>query len=275
MIRHALRHISDIQSVMEDHERFLVVTDYDGTLCPIAATPGEASMPQSVAAAFERVVQSGRATVAVVSGRALSDLEKRISFPVILSGNHGLQIRSREIEFEHPEAKARRPMLVSACETVLATVSRWTGAWVEDKGLTATVHYRNVELQHHREVVWETRRAMSPFCPSFGMRAGKRALEIHPRVGWDKGSALDWIRETLGMQDQSCLCLGDDRTDENMFRVRPGQINIRVGNPERTAAQFHVADPFEVAALLSQLLSGVGSHSTSRKWASAATTTRE
>jgi trehalose 6-phosphate phosphatase len=253
---HALDHLADIAEILSRSERFLVATDFDGTLCPIAASPSAVRIPPEVAQVLERLVQNKRSVVAVLSGRPLDDLADRVPFPVILSGNHGLEIRGPGLAFEHPEARRLRPDLEAVCRTLSATVSRWEGAWVEDKGLTATVHFRSVDDGVYRELVRAVRQSMARFGRVFGMRAGKRAVEIHPRVGWNKGSALSWIRNAIGMREASCVCLGDDRTDETMFVTQVNQINIGVGLRSRSAAQFYLEDPFEVAALLSGILNG-------------------
>jgi trehalose 6-phosphate phosphatase len=253
-MRNALDHLSSIAGIVSRSERFLVATDFDGTLCPIADSPGVVGIPPEVLEVLGRLMRNERCVVAVLSGRPLNDLTGRVPFPVILSGNHGLEIRGPGFAFEHPEAERLRPDLEAACRILSATVSHWSGAWIEDKGLTATVHFRNVKDEAQRELVRAVRQSMGRFGRVFGMRAGKRTVEIHPRIGWDKGSALSWIRNELGMREASCLCLGDDRTDETMFIAHVDQINVRVGLTSRSAAQFYVEDPFEVAALLSGIL---------------------
>ena len=56
------------------------------------------------------------------------------------------------------------------------------------------------------------------FWPMPRSRVRNRALEIGPRVPWDKGKALRCIRANEGPFD-ACVCVGDERTDESMFRA--------------------------------------------------------
>jgi trehalose 6-phosphate phosphatase len=128
-------------------------------------------------------------------------------------------------------------------------IPRWPGAWVEDKGLSATLHYRNVDTPLTSSLLFSVRRRLSEFSGSFAYRAGKKAFEIRPKVGWDKGSALQYIQERTGPFDL-CICIGDDRTDESMFRANPGGINVRVGCGRPTAAPFYVTDPAETGNFL-------------------------
>jgi trehalose-phosphatase len=124
---------------------------------------------------------------------------------------------------------------------------------VEDKALTATVHYRNVDLIDHHALIRAVRQCMAAYDGLFGMRAGRAAIEIHPRVKWNKGTCVRWIKQRLMMEDSVCVCIGDDPTDESMFEANVNQMNIKVGTIGRSAAGFQVADVYEVAALLAHL----------------------
>jgi trehalose-phosphatase len=97
------------------------------------------------------------------------------------------------------------------------------------------------------------RRTVSCFGGSLGLRAGKRALEVRPRVEWHKGSAVDYIRRQAGFEDALCICIGDDVTDETMFRAFPDHLTVRVGWHAGSAAQYYVEDPVGVRELLDQL----------------------
>jgi trehalose 6-phosphate phosphatase len=198
------------------------------------------------------MAESHLVDAAVVSGRALRDLVTRIPPGLAAAGNHGLEIRGPGFDFVHPEAEALRPKVHEAAARVAEVVRRWPGAWMEDKGLSATMHFRNVTRDQHG-LLHAVRRELAQYGPLFALRAGHLALEIRPKVAWDKGSAVEFIRERLGGADL-CLCIGDDRTDETMFRRNRGHINVRVGSGRPTVADFHVADPGEVAILLGHVL---------------------
>ena len=50
-----------------------------------------------------------------------------------------------------------------------------------------------------------------------------------------------------------CIAMGDDRTDEMMFRANRDGFNIRVGLGDPTAASYSLADPAEVAMFLAHV----------------------
>ena len=226
----------------------VIATDFDGTLAPIAARPESVELPASLNPILDRLAESGNALLFVVSGRPLSDLHRRVSVPCVLGGNHGLEVEGRGYRFEHAAAEALRPRLAALCTSIGELLPKWPGAWLEDKRLTATVHFRAIDARAEHGLRVAVRRSLAPFAGEFGLRAGKKALEIHPRVGWNKGQAVNWLREASGIA--SCICIGDDRTDETMFRECSGAISVVVGRSQFTAAQFRVDSPAEVEELL-------------------------
>jgi trehalose-phosphatase len=191
--------------------------------------------------------------IAVISGRPLDDLADRIRLPIILAGDNGLRIEGPGLAFEHAGAKALRPMLAEACQQLHQTVAKWEGAFVEDKSLTGIVHYPKVDGQQHRGLVHEVRHCLAKYGSHLGVRIGQGAIEIHPRVEWDKGSCLAWIKQEKGLEMNPCICIGSDPADESMFAANNGQLNIKVGLAGRSAASLRLSDVSEVAAVLAHI----------------------
>ncbi len=217
------------------------------------AWPSEVHVAPAMFLMLRNLSGAKNAALAVITGRAIEDARCRLPIEVTFAGNHGLEIQGPDFEFVHPGAVRLEPRLAEACDSLEDVVRRWKGAWVERKRLSATLHYRLVDRHAHNALLFASRRCLSPFCGDFALRAGKLALEVRPKVGWDKGSAVRYIRERLGGFD-ACVCLGDDRTDECMFDANRGQINIRVGGlAGSTAAGYYLSDPGEVAIMLSHI----------------------
>ena len=86
--------------------------------------------------------------------------------------------------------------------------------------------------------------------------AGKQVVELRPDLDWDKGRAIFWLLETLGLDLAAVapIYLGDDVTDEDGFRAlrqHASGIGIVVAErPRRTAAHYGLADPGEVLEFL-------------------------
>jgi trehalose 6-phosphate phosphatase len=252
-MRRALGFLPALDACLASGDRVLIATDFDGTLCPLAAMPAAACVPPPMREVLGQMLCSGRLTLAVLSGRALSDLAARVPVPAILAGNHGFEIRGPGIEFEHAEASRWIPQLAAAMDAVRESIAHIAGAWVENKRLTATVHYRQTAPSNHVAVTQAVRRCISRYGATFSLRAGKQAIEVYPRCGWNKGSALTWIREQFGLAGSPCICFGDDRTDESMFAVNAGFPNIHVGPADRTLAQHSVYDYVDLLAVFAHL----------------------
>lgn len=255
---------SEIDRLAKAAKQILLVSDFDGTLCPTADSPLKVVVPAVILEVLGQLSMSRRVAITVVSGRALNDLKRRLPLPIILAGNHGLAVWSPLFTFEHAGALRARPQLAKACVQLRQAVAEWKGAWVEDKTLTAAVHYRNVLRAEHYALMRAVRHCMVPYSALFGMHAGQKVIEIIPRVGWNKGACLAWIRHRLNMEDHGCICIGDDPTDESMFTANINQLNIRVGPSSHSVAQYHVADVFEVASVLARLEQALCAHKLER-----------
>lgn len=241
-----------VDSMLRRARNVLVACDFDGTLCPIASTPAEARVPGYMLDVLRNIAGSERLKLAIISGRALNDVVKRAPIGnVIFAGNHGLEIRGGGIVFEHADARRLRPALEQQCRDLAGIIERWRGAWVEDKYFSATVHYRGVSPSEHDNLRRAVRGYVVGRNASIGLRAASKALELYPKVRWDKGTALAYIREHSGPFDLS-VAIGDDATDEHMFR-ECREISIKVGPGRSGLAAMQVAEPSGVAVFLQHL----------------------
>jgi trehalose 6-phosphate phosphatase len=249
--------LAEIDAILQRPGALLLASDFDGTLSPLIDRPSEAKLNSSALKAVQQALACHRVKFAVITGRALTDIRMRFPAAAIFAGNHGLEITGGGFHFEHEGAKRLRPMIAEACEALESASAPWPAAWVEDKGLTATLHFRKVKTAWRETLLFAARRTLSAFGPKIAMRAGRDALEIRPRVAWDKGAALDYIYGEAGPFD-SCICLGDDRTDESMFRAECCDVSVRVGPSRITAARFCVSEPADVVQLLSHIVATCG-----------------
>jgi len=86
---------------------------------------------------------------------------------------------------------------------------------------------------------------------------GKKVYELLPDVAWDKGKAVLWLLETLGLERGNIrpIYIGDDRTDEDAFRALEERgIGILVSEQSQpTAAGYSLKNPVEVERFLRAL----------------------
>ncbi len=126
-------------------------------------------------------------------------------------------------------------------------------ALVEPKRFAVAVHYRQVDDADIAAVEAAVDRVLRAV-PELRKTHGKKVFELRPRFDWDKGKAVLWLLEALGLDRPEVLpfYLGDDTTDEDAFRALAGRgIGIFVGQPEaETAAAYRLDEPDDVGRLL-------------------------
>jgi trehalose 6-phosphate phosphatase len=252
-MQHLLSSFGDFERLVRSKSLLFLATDFDGTLCPIADAPASVAIPRRISEVLQRLTRAQGTTVAIVTGRALDDIKERLPLDVVYAGNHGLEISGRGLQFRHPHAEAARRLLTQVCAGLELTLEPWDGAWVENKGLTVTVHYRRVPEADQNTLALAVRAHMQRFDTALGVRGGRKAIEIYPRANWNKGKAVEYIREQLQLVDALCVCIGDDETDETMFSMFPDDVSIRVQLETRSSARYYLDDCYEVLTALEHL----------------------
>lgn len=247
-------HLKEIGAALGAAPYLLLGLDFDGTLAPIVARPEHAAIPEKTVSILQCLAMRKDITLAIVSGRGLADLKSLVPLDVILAGNHGFEITGQGLDFRHPDAEKNQALLRRICGQLSRRLLTIPGAWVEDKGFTASVHFRSTEESAKGEVSGVVRATIGADNRDIVIRKGDQVLEIRPRVEWDKGSAVRWIRAHIPVCGTAVCYVGDDETDEDVFSVVKG-VTIRVGEPDGTAARFFVNGPDEVAKFLEWLLS--------------------
>lgn len=227
--------------------------DFDGTLAPIVARPELATLPPATKDLLD--VLSRRYLVCVLSGRALTDIRQKVGLPRLYFGaDHGRHLVGPEGSAVENEVGAEaRADLRSAARELRRLLADVQGVIVEEKDLSLSVHYR-LTPETQRPAVEETVHLVGSRFPRLQRAGGKLVHELRPGDGWNKGRALLWLLDDLDLGlGQACpLCIGDDLTDEDMFRMVGDQgVSIVVGALDRpTEARFALSGPEEVARFL-------------------------
>ncbi len=238
----------------------LLLSDFDGTLAPIVERPELAVLSERNRNLLRRLAHQPGLTVGIISGRALGDLIGRVGIEgLAYAGNHGLEIKGPGLRFVSPVAEELRPVLNVVHQVLTRTLGTLKGVFVEHKGLSLSVHYRLAEAPRERirEAVQRVVGSM-PAGDSTVMTEGKKVIEIRPAAGWDKGRAVKLLMKRYGKGGRRSglvpVYLGDDRTDEDAFRVIAAYgrgITVRVGEPDPTsAARYCVSSPEDVSTFL-------------------------
>jgi len=227
----------------EDPGQAALFLDVDGVLAPIVSRPEDARVPDETRAELRRLHER-YALVACISGRAGADARRVVGVPeLVYVGSHGLELDARAGEWGRQ------------LQDFLQDVD-WPAT--ENKGLTASLHYRGSEDEDAARAALENVKARAQGA-GFAARFGRKVLEILPPLEVHKGTA---VRQLLAERElKRALYAGDDTTDLDAFRALEGlELAVRVavsadeGPRElREAAEIVVGDPSEFAALLRRL----------------------
>lgn len=229
----------------------LLFLDYDGTLTPIVDSPERALLP----AAMRRILTLLLAhfPVAVVTGRSLSEIKEKVAVPGIwYAGNHGAEIEMGQTRLPVLRPPVRPGRMRELVRTLTEALAPIPGVRVEDKGFTASVHYRAVapcDLERFFHGVW---RVAEEAAAGWVFAQGKKVIEIRPESAPTKADAVNRILRKAG-GDHCPIYIGDDAGDAGAFEaVRGKGIGIAVGGSPTAA--FSLRSQGEVEKLLRWLL---------------------
>jgi trehalose 6-phosphate phosphatase len=243
--------ISDTKDRLQTASWVSLFLDFDGTLVPIAADPTEPRLDPYTAETLKLLSSQEYLATTIISGRAVEDLYVRIRLQgLIYAGNHGLEIFGRDLRFVEPLASARREQLAVLCRELSAKLGSVSGAIVENKGLTASVHYRMASIIDVPAIRAAVDELVDRSAALFRVNSGRKVFEIVPRIDWNKGAAVRWINRHLDERPDLSIYLGDDSTDEDAFGVLPEAITIKVGGSPVTGARYQLPDPAAVHEFL-------------------------
>lgn len=234
----------------------VIFLDFDGTLAPIAPTPGSVRFDECARRRVAALAAAPENRVCIISGRSLGDLKTYFqSRRLLFVGNHGLEMQGRGLKLPAPALRARRlrRFMLLLTEKISAEFHYLPGVFVEDKGLTISLHYRNLpdkDMPAFNEALRFFRRRHRR--RSIAWRRGKKVWEVFPKVHWHKGfAALHVMKRFPGAMP---VAIGDDRTDEDMFRaLRKFGLTVRVGYAGRSSAKYYVKTQKEVEELLEEM----------------------
>jgi trehalose 6-phosphate phosphatase len=202
--------------------------DVDGTLIDIADTPDAVCVDKELLDLIARLCRASNGAMALVSGRAISDLENLLGgLSLPLAGQHGLERRDAAgrlwIHAAPPAAKSQIK------DTLAPVLARHPGLLLEDKGLTLALHYRQApHLASYVQRLME--RLAHDVDAGLEVQRGKRVAEVKP-AGVDKGMAVAEYLAESPFRGRLPVFIGDDLNDEHGFAEvnRLGGISIKVG----------------------------------------------
>ncbi|GAB4858798.1 hypothetical protein Ancab_010276 [Ancistrocladus abbreviatus] len=218
---------------------------------------------------------------AIISGRSRDKVFEFVGLTELYyAGSHGMDIMSLDkgrVTNGHPNcikstdkqgrdvilfqpAREFLPMIEEVFASLVERTKDINGAKVENNKFCVSVHYRNVDEKDWETVVHRVSGILKEY-PRLRLTHGRKVLEVRPVIDWNKGKAVEFLLESLGLsdcEDVLPIYVGDDRTDEDAFKVlREGNkgYGILVSSvPKESNAFYSLKDPSEVMEFLKALV---------------------
>ena len=236
-----------------DHGLHLVL-DYDGTLVPFARAPKLAVPDQELLSLLGELATAEGIRLEIVSGRPRETLERWFgTLPLALCAEHGFWSRPSPQDSWHAAAEIPTGAL-RKIETIFDQFMKHTpGALVEMKSASIAWHYRGAGREFGRRQAHELRMLLGDALSNqpFEVLEGNKVIEVRLR-GISKALVANRL-QTDATSNHLVVAIGDDRTDEDLFRALPASsITIAVGN--RAAGTRFRVDDFRAVRHLLRLL---------------------
>ncbi|KAI7730223.1 hypothetical protein M8C21_023060 [Ambrosia artemisiifolia] len=221
-------------------KKIVIFLDYDGTLSPIVDDPERAFMSIDMHSAVKGVAKYF--PTAIISGRSRDQVSELVGLTELFyAGSHGMDItfpakdtnpishtncirstdkQGKEVNLFQP-AREFIPMINEVFRTLVEVTKDISGAFVENHKFCTSVHYRNVDEKCWPMIAQCVHDVLKDY-PRLKLTHGRKVLEVRPLIDWDKGKAVEFLLESLGLSNTSGVLpiyIGDDRTDEDAFKV--------------------------------------------------------
>ena len=234
-----------------------LLLDYDGTLVPIVRSPHLAAPDEEVLALLSDLAEATGLRVEIVSGRPRETLEEWFgALPLALWAEHGFWYRASTAS----PWQAAAPIPSEWLDKLKAILDQFTidtpGSDVEVKSASLTWHYRRADREFGARQAHELRMLLGDALSNqpFEVVEGKKVIEVRLR-SVSKALVARRVQAEID-PDVVLVAIGDDRTDEDLFRaLPPSSITIAVGD-RPAGARFRVDDYIAVRQLLRSLVRG-------------------
>lgn len=234
----------------QDKNRLFLI-DYDGTLTPIVKIPEMALLNEETARLIKKITSDKRNTVAIISGRSCEFIENQFKgMDLILIAEHGFYIK-----YPNGDWINNMEINLSWKEQILPVlnnyVDRCNGSMIEEKHASLVWHYRNADEEIASLRIHELKDDLTEILKTeskLQMLEGDKVLEIKS-ILYDKGTAASVL---INQENYDfILAIGDDKTDEDLFKVIPKYgFTIKVG-AKQSKARYNIRNQSQIYEILS------------------------
>ncbi len=219
----------EIERTHQAARRVLLLLDYDGTLIPFAPQPNLANPDPELHALLAELSRDRKNHVFLISGRDRRTVEQWFGgLDLGLLAEHGAWVRRRGEDWKL--LKPATPGWKEGIAPILRMyVDRVAGSLFEEKEFSMAWHYRQSDPELGEQRAKELIDDVTQFAANLDVQVleGKNVVEIRS-AGTNKATAALQLAQELEVD--MILAIGDDQTDEEMFRALPAHaVTVRVG----------------------------------------------
>jgi trehalose 6-phosphate phosphatase len=238
---------SEISGRVRNARRIALFLDFDGTLVEFRSRPHLVKLSARPRRALRKLAAHRAVRVMVVSGRRRHSLLQFVKVPGVFL--HGLYGCESEDDLTLPKAATRK---MSKARAALASLpDQAPGIFVEEKGASLAVHFRDASAKSERRARARLRQLLADCRPHLAIIRAGNVWELVPSHVRGKGHAVRLLLRELGAALP--IYIGDDLTDEPAFRALRKGITILVGARRPTKAHFSLRNPAQVGLFLERL----------------------
>ncbi len=223
--------------------------DFDGTLVDFCSRPELVKLSARTDAVLRKLADHSSVRVAIVSGRRHASVLQFVTTPrVSVHGLYGWEDKAGV------RLSAKTAGKISEARAILAGLpEKAPGIFLEEKGASLAVHFRDASAQAQRHACAALRKLIARLRPHLRIIQAGNVWEVAPAHVQGKGPAVRKILRELGPAFLP-IYVGDDLTDEPAFRaLRRQGITILVGARRPTSAHFSLRNPAQVGLFLERL----------------------
>lgn len=230
----------------------LIMLDYDGTLVNFSVDINAVSPDKELLDILQDLVDDERNKVVLISGRQHTTMEEWFGkMNLDMVAEHGVWYKKASGQWQET-AQFNVDWKKQLLPILKVYSDRAPGAFVEEKSHSLAWHYRGVENGigefKANEMMGNIRYLISDL--PLHMLQGNKVIEIKSSEINKGKAALACINSG---QYNFVLAIGDDVTDEDMFKVvKELGITVKIGT-NKSAAAFHFNNSKEARALLHSL----------------------
>ncbi|KAI3795956.1 hypothetical protein L1987_38617 [Smallanthus sonchifolius] len=229
-------------------KQVVMFLDYDGTLSPIVNDPDRAYMSDEMRTTIRKLAEC--LPTAIVTGRCLEKVRNFVNLDELYyAGSHGMDIKGPSKGVVYQPAEDYLPMIDKVYWLLVEKTKSTAGANVENNKFCLSVHFRRVDEENWKELAGEVGSVLDDYS-KLRVTPGRKVLEIRPTINWDKGKALVFLLESLGYTNCDDVCpvyIGDDRTDEDAFKLKKNSVALDVVNISEEESKTEKLEAFVAA----------------------------